>query len=493
MVSFRADGLSKFDHHSRCVLLFFATLLLLGVDGIVVRQLKEARRWLFLQQFLDYAVWGLLAGLAVLVVSRATSLNSSIAGVSWPAAIVCPLTLAALAGVYRWRSLKSVARELDARAKTKDRFVTALALPADDPLFDAVRREASAFASSLRLSEHLRLSAPGKKVLWLLLPLIALGLLKGFQEWRANRLAPELAIAQKLIEQVRHAAELEAKIDKGFQQIAEQLQSTERQVMHSPEPLREALRTLAELEQKLSAQSELDAAETIALAEALARDHPELASNLRAGKNEDAAKGVAQLDPAELANALEQAARHLETRRLRELAEQLPVAAKLQLGMMLGSSRGSGNETRRRFVSVLRDMKSGTQDPVRQEAPGPESVEVAPGSEKSTVSAADNASPAGEPGSENDLGRGSDLSEAAEPVSPPQGSEDFVAGQIGEGASLVELFHAAGNDDPKARRAYHSAYQTAAPAALDAVSREQIPAGSRLLVRRYFEAIRPKE
>ena len=300
-------------------------------------------------------------------------------------------------------------------------------------------------------------------------------------------------MAQKLIEQARRAAELEAKKDKDFLQITEELQNTERQLTDSPEPLREALRALAELERKFSPQSELDAAETIALAEALAQNHAELASNLRSGKNADAAKGVAQLDSAELANALEQAARHLETRRLRELADMAPAAAKLQLGMMLGSSRGSGNETGRRFVSMLRDMKSGTQGSAREPVQGPEGVEAPPGNEKSTVSAADNAPSAGEPGSEKDLGRGSDLSEEGEPVTSSPGAEDFVAGEIGQGASLVELFHAAGSDDPKARRAYHSAYQTAAPAALDAVNREQIPAGSRLLVRRYFEGIRPKE
>ena len=471
-------------------------LLLLGaVDGNVLRQLKEARRWLVLQQFLDYAVWGLFTGLAVLAVSGATSPSFPGVEVSWPVAIAPPLALAALAGVSRWLSLRSVARELDARAKTKDRFVTALALPVNETglLLDAARRETSQFASTLRLGEHLRLKAPGKKALWLLLPLAALGLLAGLHERRANRLAPELAVAQKLIEQVRRAADLEAKKDKEFQKIFEQLQDTERQLTHSPEPLREALRTLAELEQKLSAPSGLDAAETIALAEALARDHAELASNLRSGKNADAERGVAQLDPADLANALEQAARHLKTRRLRELAEQPPAAAKLQVGMMLGSSRGSGNETGRRFVSVLRDLKSGTQTSAHQGTQGLESAGGAPGSEKSTASAVDNAPPAGEPGSESDLGRGGDRSEETGPVVPPQGSDDFVAGEIGEGASLVEIFRAAGNDDPKARRAYRSAYQTAAPAALDAVSREQIPAGSRLLVRRYFEAIRPKE
>jgi hypothetical protein len=108
-------------------------LLLLGaVDGNVLRQLKEARRWLVLQQFLDYAVWGLFTGLAVLAVSGATSPSFPGIEVSWPVAIAPPLVLAALAGVSRWLSLKSVARELDARAKTKDRFVTALALPANE-------------------------------------------------------------------------------------------------------------------------------------------------------------------------------------------------------------------------------------------------------------------------------------------------------------------------------------------------------------------------
>jgi hypothetical protein len=487
--------LSKFGHPLRYVLHFSSALLLLhAMDGAVVRQLREARRRLVLQQFLDYTLWALLLGLAIFTIGRAISPSFSRAGVFWPAAILCPLALAALAGLYRWRSLKSVARELDERAKTKDRFLTALALPTSEtsPLFDAARREMCAFAASLRLREHLRLKAPGKKALLLLLPLAALGLLESINEWRAKRLAPELAIAQKLIEQAQRAAELEAKKDKDFPQLTEQLQEFERQLTNSSEPLREALRALAELEQVFSPQSELDPAETIALAEALAQNQPELASNLRAGKKADAAKGVAQLDPAELANALEQAARHLESRRLRELATRAPAVAKLQLGVMLASSRGSGNQTGRRFVAALREIKSGTQGSA-EGTQSLEGLEAAPGDEESTASAADNAPPSGAPGSENDLGRGSDLSEEAEPVISPPGSEDFLAGEIGQGTSLVELFHAAGNDDPKARRAYQSAYQTAAPAALDAVSREQIPAGSRLLVRRYFEAIRPKE
>ena len=116
-----------------------------------------------------------------------------------------------------------------------------------------------------------------------------------------------------------------------------------------------------------------------------------------------------------------------------------------------------------------------------------------PDKEKSPSHAADNAPPSGLPGTEKDFGRGEDIARQAEPLNPAASSEDFVEGEIGDGTSLIALFRAAGNDDPQARRAYRNAYQTAAPAALDAVSREQIPAGSRLLVRRYFEAIRPKE
>ncbi len=222
----------------------------------------------------------------------------------------------------RWRSLRSVALELDARAKTKDRFLTALALPANETraLLGAARRETSKFASTLSPCEHLALRIPAKKALWLLLPVIALGLWEGFRVWQARDLAPELAAAQKLVEQARRAAELEADKDEALQRIAEQLQRTEHQLNVSKEPLREALRTLSDLEQRLSSQSTLDAAEAGALAEALSRNHAELASNLRAGRNAEAAKNLAKLDPAELATALEQAARHLEARRLRELA-----------------------------------------------------------------------------------------------------------------------------------------------------------------------------
>ncbi len=466
-----------------------------AVDGIVGRQLREARKWLALQQFLDYAVWALLAGLGLLVVGRAASPQLRSFAVFGFVVIAIPLLAALLGSLWKWKSLREVARELDWRASTKDRFVTALELPEHEGiLVNAARQETSAFASTLPVGVHLRPRLPWKKTLWLVIPLVALGVVEGLKEWRTRLLAPELESARQLLEQARYVAERQAEKDKEFHQIVEQLKDSEQQLEGSSEPLREALRTLAALEEKLSQQSELSASERNALADALAQNHAELASNLRAARNSEAAEEAARLDPAELAKALEQAARHLESRRLRELANQDARTMQLQLGLMLGASSGFGGEQgRRRFVTTLREMKAGIQNTSQDASQGGPGIDLSHEGEKSSSAAADDSEAAGAPGSELDLGRGSDLDQEAERLASPEGSEDFLEGEHGEGASLVQLFRASGGDDPKAQRAYRSAYQVAAPAALDAMNQEKIPAGSRLLVRRYFEAIRPKD
>jgi hypothetical protein len=48
-------------------------------------------------------------------------------------------------------------------------------------------------------------------------------------------------------------------------------------------------------------------------------------------------------------------------------------------------------------------------------------------------------------------------------------------------------------DASKSARKFKELYEAMAPAAEDAVQQENIPLGSRFLVRRYFESIRPKE
>jgi hypothetical protein len=47
-------------------------------------------------------------------------------------------------------------------------------------------------------------------------------------------------------------------------------------------------------------------------------------------------------------------------------------------------------------------------------------------------------------------------------------------------------------DNSKAARRYKELVEAAAASAEDAVEQEEIPLGSRFLVKRYFESIRPK-
>jgi hypothetical protein len=383
---------------------------------------------------------------------------------------------------------------VDVRIGTKDRFATELQTTGQSPWAAAMHREVAVYAANLRVGEQLRLRGPGRGFLWLLLPLAALGILEGVHHVQLAGRKDELIAAEEMIKKARDAAA----DDKELAKAAEDLAAVEKKLPDSQEPLREALRALAELERKLAAgggQNALTPAEAAALADAVAAEAPQLAGELRSGDTRGAADSVAKLDPAALAKALEEASKHLENRRLQELARDRQ--AQQQLGAILRSSPGEGQGQRKKFLSALRDIKQGNNSGDKkagENSPGDGDPSEAPnGGEKPDSGLADNAPPGGAPGSEKDLGKGSDLGGQKDPEAADARPEEFVAGQMAEGASLVEMLRAAGGDDPKAQRAWKSAWQTAAPAALDAVAREEIPPGSRLMVKRYFEAIRPKE
>lgn len=470
---------------------------------IVRRKLDEARGRLSFHHFLQLAPWALLTGLSLMLILRGLALLfpvfPDLPPTVWVAAMLGPLLAAGLVAIFCWRSLVVVARAVDARAPTRDRFLTALKLDRNESAAfgQAVQNEVAAFASSFRLKEHLRLKNPGRNLLWLLLPLAGLGALELFQQWRTLRLAPELAKARQMMVETGLAADRQAEKNPEFEKVVRELELATERFSDSTEPLRDALRALAELEQKLSAATAaLSSGEASSLAEALGGEHPQLAADLRLGNNQSAAAEISRLDPGALARALEEAARHGENSRLRELAQQSGSEAQRRLVSILQNSGGSGGESaRRKFLSELSDIKSGTSAAGEQAEGGEEGEagETPNGAEKSAPAQAENAPPGGAPGSEKDLGRGADLAGEGERGEDTRAVEEFVQGKAGEGSSLVEIFRAAGNDDPKAAQAYRSAYGTALPAALDAVNREEIPAGSRLLVRRYFEAIRPKE
>ena len=67
-----------------------------------------------------------------------------------------------------------------------------------------------------------------------------------------------------------------------------------------------------------------------------------------------------------------------------------------------------------------------------------------------------------------------------------------LSGRLGDGETLQQSLTSAG-DQSKSRRGYKDLYEAMAPAAQDAVQQENIPLGSRFFIKRYFEAIRPRE
>lgn len=470
--------------------------LVRGVNATVRQKLREARGRLVAGSFFHGLAWALLAGGSVAVVLRGLALAGQrevLVAVPW--VLVVPLGVAFGAAVFRWRSLAAVAREVDARVGTKDRFSTELQVVGESPWTAALHREVAGYAETLRLGDHLKLPRPGRNFLWLALPLLALLGLETFHHLRVAGRADELAGARKLLEEAQKAAASHQEtpdVAEAAKEIAQALKN----LPDANDPLREALRALAELERKLSGgPGALSPDEAAALAEAVAEASPQLASALQSGDSQRAAESVAKLDPAALAKALEQAAKHLESRKLRELARD--PNAQQQLGSILRSSPGEGGgQGRKKFLSALRDLKQGNGGKSREgENPGGEGEpdEAPNGGEKPESSLADNAPPGGAPGSDKDRGKGAEVDGEKDALREAAGPEEFVAGQMGDGSSLVEMLRAAGGDDPTAHRAWKSAYQSAVPAALDAVAREDIPAGSRLLVKRYFEAIRPKD
>jgi hypothetical protein len=465
------------------------------VNPTVRQKLSEARWRLVRNDFFRGAVWALLVGLSGLVVLRAVAAVREVPQAVPVAAglLVLPLLVVlALAG-FRWRSFSAVAREVDARAGTKDRFTAALAGSGGGVWSGALQREVSVYAADLRLEGPLRPQVSWRSGIWLLIPLLVWAGWEGFQRAQEMGRAEELAAARRMLEQVKISAGSEPELAAAVDELDQKLRSLPK----STEPLHDALRTLAELERKLSGSSGgdgLSAAEEAALAEALAFESPQLAGQLQSGDRQAAADSVSALDPSALAKALEQAARHVESRRLQELARS--GQAQQRLGAMLKPSSGGGGEARKKFLSALRDIKQGGQGEPKEGENSREHAEPADapgGGEKPQSGLADNTPPGGSPGSEKDLGQGAELGAEKDALREAAGPDEFVAGQMADGASLVEMLRAAGGDDPTAQRAWKSVYETAAPAALDAVVQEEIPPGSRLLVKKYFEAIRPKE
>jgi chemotaxis protein histidine kinase CheA len=335
----------------------------------------------------------------------------------------------------------------------------------------------------------------------------------------------------------------------GLKKLAEQLKRSAEDLRanatNAEDAQKSSLREISALEQKIQdlqkSAKQLTPAEMQALARALAQNKA----------TEDAAKALNAADPAKAAEELEKAMQKLAEQKdtktpeevaraiekaIQELAQQKQISEALQqlaremqaqareaqqpggksseaakqLAQMLRqmaqgkSGQRSGEQSRQSLESLmaaLENMKAGEGENKPQgsgQAPStPQSGMVAMQSFAQNAAseqpgASDPNLPSGHPGSEHDVGTTDSVFGKDRQAAGRDQRHEQIAGQVGEGESLQQSLLSAG-DNSKANRAYKNLYEAMAPAAQDAVLQENIPLGSRFLIQRYFEAIRPKE
>jgi hypothetical protein len=451
--------------------------------------------------------------------------------------------LALLRTAARIPSLAAVAALVDRRGQTRDRYLTALAFAgagAGDPLRAAALRECEAFLAADSPRRHFPWRVPRE---WRVLPiaLIALGLVRWETHLRERERLTAAAQAQAEVEPTVQALEQlarklaaqpgrDATLRRLAEQIARGAAELHRQVRDPANAGPSALRELSALEQMIQSiqqqPSPVSPEEMKALAEALAKT-PETrraAEKLKDGDTEaaaqaldEAAKKAAADKAAEtLAQALDRLAQQQKlSQAMEQLREQMAQAganssAALQkLAQMLRASAAqngspspspAAGEELRRTLAALQNMKA---DEPGAGKPGAASVgegkesgsrnhQPPPGpSEEAQLALIPGAS--GLPGSEKDPDFSSNPLGTARQESAAKGADLALRGRQGrEGQTFSQLLPG-GPDATRAQREYKALCDSLAPAAEDAVLQEEIPLGSRLFLRRYFEAIRPKE
>ena len=102
--------------------------------------------------------------------------------------------------------------------------------------------------------------------------------------------------------------------------------------------------------------------------------------------------------------------------------------------------------------------------------------------------------PTGQPGDKDENGTTKDpFGQQQQTVAAESGKESQAKGQLGTGESLSSMAPSASAADEKTKRRYRELYQAASADAEAAVLQETIPLGSRFLIKRYFESIRPSD
>ena len=472
-------------------------------------------------------------------------------------AAVGAFVLAVAATLARRRSLVEVAGLLDRLGGTHDRFLTALkfsAAPGTGEMESLAVEECTQFVRAGKFNRLIRVRMPGDAV-YLLVPALALLFLQWeAQHTFAARDAEKVAARAAVEDTAKHLEQLARETAKASEQnkadelkkLAEQLQRSADQLRAgatTPEDAQKsALRELSALEQMVQDMQKSPAAltpeEMQALAKALAENEAtkDAAAALAAGDQAKAAeelekemqKLAGQKDETtseEVRKALEDAIKQLAQEKqlseaMQKLAQQLQNSdakqggnsseAAKQLAQMLRqmaqgkSGQQSGGQqseqTLESLLAALQNMKSGegqdqqSDQPLGGQSPtsGVQMQSFAQSNPNGPPSTGDPNLPSGHPGGEHDVGTTDSVFGKEQNPAGKDAQKQQISGRAGEGDSLQQSLLSAG-DHSKSNRHYKDLYEAMAPAAQDAVLQENIPLGSRFLIKRYFEAIRPQE
>lgn len=470
----------------------------------------------------------------------------------WPwSLLLWGVALLAAAGWAGWTALtlQAVAALIDHRAETCDRFTTALAfdaLPAEEaamPFHRAAREECARTLQNFDFRPWVPWQFPRRAFL-AIVPLVAVA---GLQWWvRPMLQTPErpadvatVKTAEQLEQLAKKAEESDSpemkKVAEALKKSAEQLRAEAK----GETPEKAMLRELSALEEAIkNAQAGANDLKTLAEALAKAEAAKEAAEALKKADAEAGAEGLEAMgkklaeagdDAAskeameELAKALKEAAQKMQQKS--ELAEAAAQGAKAaqsrdpaalaqaleKMGQAVRQSRqpnGSSKQSKQSMqsmLSALRDMKASRGDQPQEGQgkengdsgqEGPSMVMTNPSAGQSgqegEMAMGASETPGGKPGSDHDEGSKSSPYGNPGEKATEHGNQSQIQGLLGEGESLHTLLPAKPGEEP-AKAGYKALYEAAAPAAEDALEKENIPIGSRTFVRRYFESIRPKQ
>ena len=416
--------------------------------------------------------------------------------------------------------------------------------------------EIAGWARARKLGPLLPVRMP-RELAWIAAPVAMLALLwwdamnaAATKDQRAAAEMAEISDTIKQIERIAMLTDIQANEtrEKELKWIAERLRQSAEQMRaeaaDGKDARKAALRELANLEDIVKQLRRPEGAtpeELKALAEVLAKHEQtrDAAKDLQAGDLAGAAKKLAQAaaqqdapSAAQVNATLKQALDHLAGRReqvskqieklqqqageggrqdllkqiadaLNELAQQGKAIARDGKSGQQNAQKKMTDEDLKRLLGALQNLKDQQQGGEPQQSEAKEGEPNGNGkvamfnfsrSERPGEMPEDSVNfPSGKPGNDQDKDTTKDPFGAKSSAPKDAVRKEQSAGQLGEGESLSVLIPSAAAGDAKAERRYRELYDAASSAAEDAVTQENIPLGARFLIRRYFQAIRPKQ